>query len=79
MQGEPGAAYALEEEAAHLGDCLLGRVDRVADRPRVRVELIVAAARQCLVAEEVDRRELALGQKVEAERLVPAAPGEAQG
>ena len=37
------------------------------DPAGVRVELIVAAARQSLVAEEVDGRELSLGQEVEAE------------
>ena len=48
----------------------------MADRARVRVELIVAAARQRLVAEEMDRRELGRGQEVEAEGLVPAAPAQ---
>ena len=48
----------------------------MADRARVRVELVVAAARQRLVAEEVDRRELRRGEEVEAEGLVPAAPAQ---
>ena len=39
-----GFGFGLGLEPAHLGDCLLHRVDGVADRARVRVELIVAAA-----------------------------------
>ena len=44
----------------------------MADGARVDEDLVVAAAGLGLVAEEVDGRELALGDEAEAEGLVPA-------
>lgn len=60
------------EQLAQLAHRVLRRRDRVSDRPRVGVNLVVVATLVRLVAEEVDLLEVFGRNVLERVRLVPA-------
>lgn len=84
--GGPNLLLLQLEELLKLRHRILGPRDRVPDRPGVLVDLVVVAALERLVAEEVDRRVgdaprlLGLGLEVlQAVGLVPAGGEDVEG
>lgn len=83
---KPNATVLREEQLLQLSRSVLGTRDAVANHPRVGVHLVIVAAREGLVAEEVDGGVLhAVGHVglvldvLQAVRLVPAAREDVEG